>query len=76
MRRQNCFQSEMTEEAGEQKIYGQPVRGGAVRLQRLSLSLFSLYLSLLHAQTGAVVLSQRTYSSWPASLGVHRHKAD
>lgn len=55
------------------KFFSQPVCCGAKRLQLLSLSFLSLSP---HAQTGAVVLSQRTYSSWPASLGVHRYNAD
>lgn len=54
-------------EAGLERIY-KPLS---------SLPSFSPSLSLfLSSQTGAVVLSLRTYSTWPASLGVHRHSAD
>jgi len=42
----------------------------------LHSSPLSLSLSLsLSPQTGAVVLSLRTYSTWPASLGVRGHTA-
>lgn len=73
-------------ERGAVAFFWQPVQCGSCEAwEHLCVSLCppspsSLHPSrspfLSHTQTGAVVLSLRTYSTWPASLGVHRHSAD
>lgn len=66
----------MTDAAGKEGSSSVNLFAEAPRDLGFSLSLFLSFPLSPHAQTGAVFLSQRTYSSWPASLGVHTHKAD